>query len=53
MAGMTSIDTSDSSPPTGLRRQDLASFFAVSAVTLCSRTGWPLSMHRVYGEPAG
>jgi len=40
------MDTSESRPPTGLRRQDLASFFAVSAVA-CSRTGWPVSMARV------
>ena len=40
------MDTSESSPLTGLRRQDLASFFAQSAVTLCSSTATPASRHR-------
>jgi len=41
IAGITSIDMSDSRPLTGLRRQDLASLRAASVVNACSRTGSP------------
>ena len=46
MAGRTSIEVSDSSPPTGLRRHARASFLAASGVMEASRTGSPVAMQR-------
>jgi hypothetical protein len=46
IAGSSSIDVSESSPLTGLRRQARASFLADSAETASSSTGAPVSMQR-------